>query len=213
MSRRGRDERRGARSCSVERREVLSRCLERFTCTFFSVISSILACFFALCCFCCRWGWAAFMVSGCCRGSLLVCCFLLCAGSGMHGGCEYMQECDCAGSSVPGAEGVPQRRYPDRPTMMHVIRGRTRLGHRVPREGGAPKVGFPVRPKICAMSQRVGAGVNFRPVGRVREQVAGFTSWEATRCLVPGQTRDVWSLLPSTRRFLILCLCHLDQTR
>ena len=38
--------------------------------------------------------------------------------------------------------------------MMHVIRGRTRLGHRVPREGGAPKVGFPVRPKICVLSQR-----------------------------------------------------------
>ena len=38
--------------------------------------------------------------------------------------------------------------------MMHVpIRGRTRLG-RVPRGGGAPKVGFPVWPKICTLSQR-----------------------------------------------------------
>ena len=31
---------------------------------------------------------------------------------------------------------------------------RTRVGLRVPREGGVPKVGFPVRPKICALSQR-----------------------------------------------------------
>ena len=34
------------------------------------------------------------------------------------------------------------------------IRGRTRVGLRVPRGGGAPKVGFPVRPKICVLSQR-----------------------------------------------------------
>ena len=40
-------------------------------------------------------------------------------------------------------------------THVHVlIRVRTRLVHRVPREGGVPKVGFPVRPKICALSQR-----------------------------------------------------------
>ena len=40
------------------------------------------------------------------------------------------------------------------PCMMHTIRGRTRVGFRVPREGGAPKGGFPVRPKICVLSQR-----------------------------------------------------------
>ena len=40
------------------------------------------------------------------------------------------------------------------PCMMHTIRGRTRLGYRFPRGGGAPKVGFPVRPKICVLSQR-----------------------------------------------------------
>ena len=39
------------------------------------------------------------------------------------------------------------------PVTACTIRGRTRLG-RVPREGGAPKVGFPVRPKICVLSQR-----------------------------------------------------------
>ena len=30
----------------------------------------------------------------------------------------------------------------------------SRLVHRVPREGGVPKLGFPVWPKICALSQR-----------------------------------------------------------
>ena len=38
------------------------------------------------------------------------------------------------------------------PCMLHTIRGRTRF--RVPREGGVPKVGFPVRSKICVLSQR-----------------------------------------------------------
>ena len=41
------------------------------------------------------------------------------------------------------------------PCMMHVsIRGRTWVGHRFPRAGGAPKVGFPVRSKIFFLSQR-----------------------------------------------------------
>ena len=40
------------------------------------------------------------------------------------------------------------------PCTVHRIRGRTRVGLRVPRGGGAPKVGFPVRPKICVLSQR-----------------------------------------------------------
>ena len=34
-------------------------------------------------------------------------------------------------------------------------------------------MGFPVRPKICVLSQRWRAGVNFRPAGGVRGQVAG----------------------------------------
>ena len=33
-------------------------------------------------------------------------------------------------------------------------RGRTRVGYRVPRAQGGSKVGFPVRPKICVLSQR-----------------------------------------------------------
>ena len=40
------------------------------------------------------------------------------------------------------------------PCMLHTIRVRTRVGFRVPREGGVPKVGFPDRPKICVLSQR-----------------------------------------------------------
>ena len=40
------------------------------------------------------------------------------------------------------------------PCVLHTIRGRTRLGFRVPRERSVPKVGFPVRPKICSLSQR-----------------------------------------------------------
>ena len=59
---------------------------------------------------------------------------------------------------------------------------------RVQAEGG----GFPVRPKICTLSQRCGAGVNFRPAGGVREQVAGS---------LPGVGK-VRTRLPSTRRFL-----------
>ena len=40
------------------------------------------------------------------------------------------------------------------PCTLQSIRGRTRVGYRVPREGGVPKVGFPVRLKICALSHR-----------------------------------------------------------
>ena len=47
------------------------------------------------------------------------------------------------------------------------------LAVRVPGEGGAPKVVFPVRRKICVLSQRWRQGVNFRPAGGVRGQVAG----------------------------------------
>ena len=35
-----------------------------------------------------------------------------------------------------------------------IIRGRTRLGHRVPPAQRGSEVGFPVRPKICVLSQR-----------------------------------------------------------
>ena len=41
-----------------------------------------------------------------------------------------------------------------RSSTVHTIRGRTRLGHRVPRAQGGSKVGFPVPPKICVLSQR-----------------------------------------------------------
>ena len=90
-------------------------------------------------------------------------------------------------SGVLGTGGVRTMWYPDRPAVMHVqvvlvasclcrsppvtawgIRGRTRLGHRVPQPEGVPKVGFPVRPKICAPVSEVESGVNFRPAGRVR---------------------------------------------
>ena len=59
----------------------------------------------------------------------------------------------------------------------------------------------------------VGAGVNFRPAGWVRGQVCRFTSWEATGHWYQAKQGKVWSHLPSTRRFLVLCLCHLDQAR
>ena len=44
------------------------------------------------------------------------------------------------------------------------------------REGGVPKVGFPVRPKICVLSQRWERGVIFRPAGGVRGARCRFTS-------------------------------------
>ena len=55
------------------------------------------------------------------------------------------------------------------PCMLQSIRGRTRAGYRVPREGGVPKVGFPVAPglrgggrgKFSAGRQCTGAGCRF----------------------------------------------------
>ena len=40
------------------------------------------------------------------------------------------------------------------PPPMHVAHNSWSDTGRVPREGGVPKVGFPVWPKICALSQR-----------------------------------------------------------
>ena len=79
---------------------------------------------------------------------------------------------------------------------------------RVPRGGRVPKVGFPVWPKICFVSE-LEAGVNFRPAGVVRGQVAGSIPRRQ-----PGtctrRVREVRSHLPSTRRFLVSNSCHLD---
>ena len=60
--------------------------------------------------------------------------------------------CHVSSSSAVSAAVAHARFTP--PCMMHTIRGRTRVGLQVPRGGGAPKVGFPVRPKICVLSQR-----------------------------------------------------------
>ena len=62
------------------------------------------------------------------------------------------------------------------PCMVHTIRGRTRLGYRVPRAQRGSKVGFLVRPKICALSPEVDAGVNFRLDGRCTGTGCRFTS-------------------------------------
>ena len=74
------------------------------------------------------------------------------------------------------------------------------------------KGGVPVWPKICALSQRWRQGQIFGRLAvygdRLQVHFLG-----GNRALVPGQTREVWSHLPSTRRFLILCLCHLDRAR
>ena len=58
----------------------------------------------------------------------------------------------------------------------------------------------------------VEAGVNFRLVGGARGRLQVHFPG-GNKALVPGKAREVWSHLPSTRRFLILCLCHLDQAR
>ena len=50
----------------------------------------------------------------------------------------------------------------------------------------------------------VEAGVNFRPAGGVRGQVAG-----STRHRYQGRSGEVRSHLPSTRRFLVSNSCHL----
>ena len=59
----------------------------------------------------------------------------------------------------------------------------------------------------------VEAGVNFRPAGRGYGGRLQVHFPGGNQALVPGQIREVWSHLPSTRRFLILCLCRLDQAR
>ena len=59
----------------------------------------------------------------------------------------------------------------------------------------------------------VEAGVNFRPAGRAYGGRLQVHFLGGNQALVPGETREVWSHLPSTRRFLFLCLCHLDRAR
>ena len=55
-----------------------------------------------------------------------------------------------------------------------VLAIRGRVESRVPREGGVPKVGFPVGAEDLRPVSEVDAGVNFRPAGVVRVQVAGL---------------------------------------
>ena len=59
----------------------------------------------------------------------------------------------------------------------------------------------------------VEAGVNFRLAGRVRGQVAGSLPGRQPGTGTRSSQGKVLSHLPSTRRFLILCLCRLDQAR
>ena len=80
------------------------------------------------------------------------------------------------------------------PCMTHTIRGRTRVGFRVPREGGVPKVGFPVRPKICVLFQRWRQGLIF--------------GWPAVYGYQACQERCGHTFPP--QRFLTPDLCHLD---
>ena len=70
-------------------------------------------------------------------------------------------------------------------------------------------MGFPVRPKIFFSVSEVEAGVNFRPAGGARGQVAGSLPG-GNHAQVPGRSREVRSHLPSTRRFLVSSSCHLD---
>ena len=61
-----------------------------------------------------------------------------------------------------------------RSCMMHVpIRGRTRLGYTVPRAPGGSKVLVSSPAEDLRPVSEVEAGVNFRPAGGVRGQVAG----------------------------------------
>ena len=65
-------------------------------------------------------------------------------------------------------------------------------------KGGASGPAEDLRPV-----SEVEAGVNFRPAGGVRGQVAGSTSQDSNQAQVPGDSGLVWTHLPSTRRFLI----------
>ena len=60
----------------------------------------------------------------------------------------------CPGSSSSAVSAAVARAHASTLQMHVPIRGRTRVGFRVPREGCVPKVGVPVRPKICVLSQR-----------------------------------------------------------
>ena len=70
-------------------------------------------------------------------------------------------------------------------------------------------MGFPVRPNICVLSQRWRQGLIFGWLvvvgGRLQVLFPG-----SNQAQVPGRSREVWSHLPSTRRFLVSNSCHLD---
>ena len=70
-----------------------------------------------------------------------------------------------AGGLLPVCRGPPVTAW--------IIRGRTRLGFRVPRAGRRVKGGVSSPAEDLLPVSEVEAGVNFRPAGGVREQVAG----------------------------------------
>ena len=102
-----------------------------------------------------------------------------------------------------------------RPSLMHVahnswsdtVRVKGPTGRRSTKGGVSGPAGD-LRPV-----PEVEAGVNFRPAGGVRGAGCRFTSQEATRHRNQAGQGKCGHNLPSTRRFLILCLCHLDQAR
>ena len=88
------------------------------------------------------------------------------------------------------------------------------VGRQVPTGRRSSKGGVSGPAEDLRPVSEVEAGANFRLAGGVRGQVAGSLHFPGgNQALVPGQAREVWSHLPSTRRFLILCLCRLDQAR
>ena len=78
-----------------------------------------------------------------------------------------------------------------------------------PRGGRGSKREFPVRPKICVLSQRWRQEQIFGPraVYGSRLQVHFPGGNQAQE---PGRSGEVWSHLPSNRRFLVSNSCHLD---
>ena len=79
---------------------------------------------------------------------------------------------------------------------------------RVPRAGGVPKVGSPVRPKIYVLSQRWSRGkFSAGRLGTGGRLQVHFPV--ANQALVPGGSGKVQSYLPSTQRFLIPKTSHL----
>ena len=92
---------------------------------------------------------------------------------------------------------------------MHKIRGRTRVVFKVPGEEAEQRRGFRSGRRFASCLRGGGRG-KFSAGRRCTGAGCRFTSQEATRHRNQAGQGEVWTHLPSTRRFLVSNSCHLD---